>query len=211
MSEEDTAIVKADSSSGLAKVVNGIGSVTKFVADNKETIDKTLDVTNKALDAAGQGFGELERGTGDAIGAIGRGTGNAIGAVGQAVKIAAATPAMIAKFRADQKKLETIATTRLAELAEKYKTWAHAFDTDADQRGQSLDMVEKTLDRAIAEGDRETILKSLDALIGTLEKTDLTKHSSILTEEWKGTTLPGADAAPQPNLLEDNGDYDPGF
>lgn len=204
MSEEDTAIVKADSSSGLAKVTQAFGTVTKFAADNKETINKTIDVANKTLDALGQG-------TGDAIGAIGRGAGNAIGAVGQAVKIAAATPAMIAKFRADQKKLETIATTRLAELAGKYKAWAHAFDMDAAQRGQSLDMVEKTLDRAIAEGDRETILKSLDALIGTLEKTDLTKHSSILTEEWKGTTLPGADAAPQPNLLEDNGDYDPGF
>ena len=212
MNDENTSIVKSESSSGIDKLEKTLGTVTKFADDNRETLHKTIDVVNNGLNAAGQGFGELEKGVGDAVGAVGKGVGKAVGAVGDAVRIAAATPAMIEKFRAEQKQLETLTTARLAELAAKYKSWAHAFDKEAAQRDRGLDDVEKALDKAIASDDREAMLKSLDAIIGVLEKTDLTKHSAILTEEWKGTTLTGVSPSPPTNLLEnESGSFDPGF
>lgn len=211
MSDETSSVIKPESDNKAVKFSDSVSVVSKFMTEHKETIDKGIDLAGKGMDAVGQGFGELEHGAGDAIGAIGRGVGEAVGAVGQAVKIAAAAPIMIAKLRADQKNLDTLSTVRLTELAVKYKAWAHAFDTEAAQRGQSLGLVEKALDKAIAEGDREAMLKSLDALIGTLERTDLTKHSAILTEAWKGTNLPPPPPQ-QINLLEDNGKaFNPGF
>jgi hypothetical protein len=211
MSNENSEVINPESDNGLVKFADSVGVVSKFMTEHKETIDKGIDLAGKGVDAVGQGFGELERGTGDALGAIGHGIGDAVGNIGQAVKIATAAPIMIAKFRADQKNLDTLSTVRLSELAVKYKAWAHAFDTEAAQRGQSLGLVEKALDKAIAEGDRDAMLKSLDALIGTLEKTDLTKHSSILTEEWKGTNLSSPPQKPI-NLLEDNSQsFNPDF
>ena len=212
MNDENTSLAKADSTDGLTKIANTLDAVSKFADENRETIHAGIELGGKTIDAIGNGFAELEKGAGEAVGAVGKGVGKAIGSVGDAVKIAAAAPAMIAKFRSEQQQLETMATVRLTELAGKYRAWAHAFDKEAAQRDRGLDQVEKALDKAIADGDREAMLKSLDALIGTLEKTDLTKHSSILTENWKGTTLTGPNATPLPNLLDDESDdYDPGI
>ena len=210
--ENESTLVKSDSPSMLEKAGNVVGVVAKFADDHGEDINKAIEFGGKEVDNLGQGAGELARGTGQGIAAVGSGIGNAVGAVGEAVKIAAGIPTMIAKYRSEQKQLETLATVRLAELAGKYKAWSEAFDTESADRDRSLTDVEKVLDTAIANGDREAMLKSLDALISTLEKTDLTRHSTILTEDWKGTTLSGTAQTPQPNLLDDNSeDFDPGF
>lgn len=210
--EDESALVKSDSPSGLDKIGNTVHAIAEFADNHREDITQVVEFGNKVVDNVGQGVGELARGTGQGIAAVGDGVGKAVGAVGEAMKIAAGTPAMIAKFRSEQKQLETLATVRLAELAGKYKAWSEAFDKESADRDRSLTDVEKVLDAAIANGDREAMLKSLDALIGTLEKTDLTRHSKILTEEWKGTTLSGTAQSSQPNLLEDESeDFDPGF
>lgn len=208
MNDEYTSIVKSESSSGIDKYERRLEFFTKvaeFAHDNPDGFGELAKGVGDAVGAVGKGVGK-------AVGAVGKGVGKAVGAVGDAVRIAAAAPAMIEKFRAEQKQLETLTTARLAELAHKYKSWAHAFDKEAAQRDRGLDDVEKALDKAIASDDREAMLKSLDAIIAVLGKTDLTKHSAILTEEWKGTTLTGVSPSPPTNLLEnESGSFDPDF